>query len=209
MYMNEHGEIFFEPLPGNKSFRDETFEVDTMIAPVVAELIKKGYITRASCEGHVFTHMVSNVEACCDNMDEKYISHREEGFSSPYIMIEDDIAFPSDYPIPKTWILEVNTPRSSAFDDLLEGESDEELYTWLYTSEDGIPYLNYERGFNIVFRIADNVFGENANFYDEDYVLEFFNSCKDDPYETVYIPIMNAIHDLYLWAKSLPEYEKK
>lgn len=208
MYMNECGQIFFEPLPGNKSFSRDTFGIDTMMAPVVAELIKKGYLTRASCEGHVFTHMIMNVEDCYDDPDEEYISYEEEGFAPPYIMMEDDIRFPVDtHPIPKTWSLELNTPRSSVFDP--DGESREELFQWEYASGESVPYENYERGFNLVLRIDDSAFGKSIDFYDNHSMLEFFNSCKEDPYTTVYIPIINAIHDLYLWAKSLPENNKK
>lgn len=207
MYMNERGQIFFEPLPGNKSFFRDTFNIETMIAPVVAELIKKGYTTRACCEGHVFTHMIMNVEECYDDPDEEYLAYEEEGFGPPYIMMEDDVRFPTDeYPIPKTWSLELNTPRSSVFDS--DGESGEELYTFEYSASDKVPYNDFERGFNVVFRIDDSAFG-NIDFYDNESMKKFFAHCKEDPYEAVYIPIMNAIHDLYIWVKSLPENKKK
>lgn len=208
MYMNECGQIFFEPLPGNKSFNRDAFSIDTMMAPVVAVLLKKGYASRASCEGHVFTHTIMNVEECYDDPDEEYIAYEEEGFTPPYIMMEDDVRFPTDeYPIPETWTVEINTPRSSVFDP--DGESDEELYTFEYSSDDKVPYNDFERGFNVVLRIDDSAFGDKIGFYGNEAMNKFFAHCKEDPYEAVYWPIMKAIHELYLWAKSLPENKKK
>ena len=44
MYVNRKGDIFSGGPVGNKSFDEDAFEVDTLMTPIIAELIKKGYL---------------------------------------------------------------------------------------------------------------------------------------------------------------------
>ena len=64
MHMDHLGNIFSISPNGNKSFDEACFQVDTLMTPIIAIMLKKGYKTKACCAGHVSTAYCPNYDDC-------------------------------------------------------------------------------------------------------------------------------------------------
>ena len=196
MYVNRKGDIFSGGPVGNKSFDEDTFQVDTLMTPIIAELIKKGYMTNTCCHGHVYFADCSNYFKCEDCKDEQYEINKEMGIDLPYIMFADDVRVPLD-DLPASWYCEFIAPRSSTI------VGPEDLYKHIdFIIKPGYiepMFDNVEGGFNLHIGI-DKTF---INLLRDDWVEHF----SEDPYR-FYERVVEAHRHLYEWAKNLPEAEQ-
>ena len=197
MYVNRKGDIFSGGPVGNKSFDEDTFQVDTLMTPIISELIKKGYMTSACCSGHVYFADCSNYFKCEDCKDEQYEVEQGLSIDIPYIMFADDMRVPLD-DLPESWNWEYYIPRSSA----INGPEDISKHRdFTFKPGDITPMFdNAKEGFNLCVRIDKNF----AGLIRDDWA-EYFS---EDPYR-FYKKVVEAHMHLYNWAKNLPEVSKR
>ena len=197
MYVNRKGDIFSGGPVGNKSFDEDAFEVDTLMTPIIAELIKKGYMTDACCSGHVYYSNCSNYYDCVDHKEEQYEIERGLAIDTPYIKFADDVRVPLD-DLPESWNWEYSIPRSS---DINGPEDIHKYRDFAFKPGDIIPMFdNAKEGFNLCVRI-DKTF---AGLIRDDW-SEYFS---EDPYR-FYKKVLEAHMHLYNWAKNLPDVKQE
>ena len=195
MYMDHIGNIFQIAPEGNKSFDEASFQVDTLMTPIISVLLKKGYKTRACCSGHVSTAYCPNFDDCIDDPDVKYETEKNFSIYKPYIMFDDDIKVPLNG-LPKSWEWEYAIPRSA---NITSEEESRKAKYFTFKVGDIIPvYSNAKNGFNLSIRPNFEYYG----FHLENWYYLY----KNDPV-MFYKKLVNALHELYLWAAELPVYQ--
>lgn len=214
------GNIIDQPFhaKNEESFKEDTFEVDTLVSPVISILIKKGYMTRACCSGHVSDTFVNNFNECIDDTNSEYRYEKFDMASNPYIALERGVE-PYMKKLPPQWKWDMMYFYPSFY----EYEHDS-IAIWsesTFEMDDGeqIPvevigfeprykekYPNFAEGEPIKnFVISPNMrYFNNLNLDSEKYE----SYCVENPYEH-YTKIVEALHDLYLWAKNLPEAKQE
>ena len=201
-YCDTKGNIFMDPLSQNFSFLENTFKIDTLMSPIIAELNKKGYTTNACCHGHIFNAFVTNFEECVDDPLVEFEYANDLSIAPPYIMFADDVEVPYEN-LPSSWYWEFSTPRSG---DIKSDEDAENMLTYNFPPDKIPPEVNDKsKGFNIEIRPSDDLIGYEKNSHGE-WIVDF-SKYEEDPY-IFYIAMAKAHSDLYRWAKSLP-YKKK
>ena len=197
MYMDYLGNIFHIAPEGNKSFDEASFQVDTLMTPIISVLIKKGYKTRACCSGHVSTAYCPNFDDCIDDQNVKYETEKNFSIDKPYIMFEDDVEVPLNG-LPESWEWEYSIPRS---EKITSEEEFRKAKYFEFKVGDIIPvFENAKNGFNLSIRPNIEYYGFHLeNWYD---------LYKGDPF-VFYCKLVNALHDLFLWAVELPEAPTK
>lgn len=213
LFGDRNGGIYPVIPSGNNSIAKNTFDIDDLMAPVVAELIKKGYNTKNCCQGHTAFNAICNFEECWDDPDVEYQSISEFSISKPYLMFDDSIAVPlKDLPI-AYWKWEINTPASGKINETFLVEMEDGSIKQFYSDmDDGgvlkqyrskiIPvnenltqYRNSPNGFNLVIRPNNEYFG----FTNE----EMYRCYHENPYK--YFAIASrACEALWKWAKTMP-----
>ena len=198
MYMTNNGDIFNVAPISNLSFHRDSFQCDSLMTPVIQALIKKGYRTRACCEGHVSDHFCGNYDQCIDHPKSvTYMPIKNINVDLPYIMFEDDVVVPVQ-DLPHAWRWECTTPRSS---DITEENVDTMVdYAFVHhISDEGQIEDMANRGFNLTIR-------PNMEWFelDREDIANFFGK---DPYR-YYEKALYAIRSLYYWAADLPNHRK-
>ena len=79
-------------------FPTDCFECDDIIAPAIAELLKKGYITKYCCAGHIAFDIDNDV---LDINDIEIVNN--VNISIPYIMFDNLVTKDMIVPLPKRW----------------------------------------------------------------------------------------------------------
>ena len=214
------GDIINHPfyVKNKERFREATFEVDTLVSPVISMLIKKGYMTRACCSGHVSDTFVNNFNECIDDVNSEYGFEKFDMVNNPYIAFERGVE-PYMKNLPYQWKWEMMYFYPSFYE--YEHESVANWQTSTFETDDGVQ-IPIEV---IAFEPRDKT--KYPNFADEEPIknfvirpnMEYFNSLNldssqyeshyvEDPYE-YYTKIVKALHDLYLWAKNLLEVKRE
>ena len=201
MYMTSNGDIFNTGPISNLSFRKDSFQCDSLMTPVIQALIKKGYRTRACCEGHVSDHFCINYDQCVGNPNVTYESIKSINIDLPYIMFEDDVVVPIR-DLPSAWEWECTTPRSL---DITDENVDTMMnYTFTHHIDDESQIEDMvNRGFNLSIRLNSELYREWFELSRED----FDNFFGKDPYR-YYEKALIAIRGLYYWATNLPDHRK-
>ena len=95
-------------LPGNIeiTYPMDNFPCDDLIAPAVAELLKRGYQTKYCCQGHIAPDLVNDISTV--HGTDIPIVENFEVFSSPnmcvpYIMFEKSVTRHDLYNLPSSW----------------------------------------------------------------------------------------------------------
>lgn len=193
MYMDDFGNIFSIAPVGNKSFDEASFQVDTLMTPIISVLLKKGYKTRACCAGHVSTVYCPNFDDCVEDHDTKYETEKNFSINKPYIMFDDDVEVPLN-DLPSCWEWEYAIPRSI---NITSEEEFRKAKYFTFKVGDIMPiFVNAKNGFNLSIRPNMEYYGFHLeNWYDQ---------YKDDPF-VFYDKLVKALHELFLWAKDLPD----
>ena len=191
MYMDSLGNIFGISPNGNKSFDEACFQVDTLMTPIIAILLKKGYKTKACCAGHVSTVYCTNYDDCIDDPEIKYETENSLSIYKPYIMFDDDIKVPLDE-LPKSWEWEYSIPRS---ENITSEEEFRKAKNFEFKVGDIIPvFENAKNGFNLTIRPNIEYYGLHFD--------DWYDPIKKDPF-IFYCKLVSALHELYAWAVKL------
>lgn len=194
IYMNSLGDTFNVAPIGNTSFDEDTFVIDELMAPIITVLMKNGYMTRACCSGHITSAYCSNYDDCTEDPSVDYEISKRNVIDQPYIMFEDNVELSKMDALPDEWEWEYVTPASK----FIVTEEDARLMRQCnFKPGEVIPvFYKAENGFNLCIRPDLEFFGLHLDNCHEKY--------KDDPYR-YYAKLVVAHHNLYMWAKSLPE----
>lgn len=99
-------------LPGNIeiTYPIDNFPCDDLIAPAIAELLKRGYQTKYCCQGHIAPDLVSDlysVEGTDIPIVENYeVLSNTSNYYTPYIMFDKSVTRHDLYNLPNTWEIE-------------------------------------------------------------------------------------------------------
>lgn len=194
IHMNSNGDTFNVAPVGNISFDKDTFIIDELMAPIIAVLMRKGYMTRACCSGHIVSAYCPNYDDCVEDREVEYETSKCNIIDRPYIMFEDNVELSKMDSLPDEWEWEYTTPAS----EYIDTEEDARLMrTCNFKPGQIIPVFSRAKdGFNLCIRPDLTFFGLHL-----DNCHEMF---KEDPYR-YYAKLVIAHRNLYIWAKNLPE----
>lgn len=195
MFVDKKGRVFPYGPKRNKTFNENAFQCDTLMAPIISELIKKGYMTKACCQGHVHTDDIVNYDECLDDPSVLYASEDNFSVAPPYVMFADDVKVPLE-DLPLCWEWEYSVPRSEDIHDEYDAMRSR---NFTFRIGDIVPLFDMKRGFNLSIR-------PNYDFF-RMYNPEDWAHIKEDPF-IFYDAAVKAHRMLYNWAKSLPNKEE-
>lgn len=95
-------------LPGNIeiTYPMDNFECDDLLAPAVAELLKRGYQTKYCCQGHIapdFVNDISTVHGTDIPIVENFEVSSASNVSGAYIMFEKSVTRHDLCNLPSSW----------------------------------------------------------------------------------------------------------
>lgn len=95
-------------LPGNIeiTYPMDNFPCDDLIAPAVAELLKRGYQTKYCCQGHIapdFVNDISTVYGTDIPIVENFEVSSGSNVCGPYIMFDKSVTKRDLYNLPSSW----------------------------------------------------------------------------------------------------------
>lgn len=191
----------------------DSFEVDDLMAPIIHELLSKGHITRACCQGHMHSHCAS-----FDDDGECYETYESPGYDAPYIMFEascldtipeealkdlENDHWEMDYAHLKSEYEKFNTSFKIGDDEFFMNRD-----AFIYNSD---RPNESERKLPFSIRLSREYIASEVRFrIDRETLMELDEGESIyDYYYQFQKTIAERLRKLYIWAKKLPDVSKK